>query len=530
MRLAALLAGCVPLLLLAAARGDDPEPEPDEAVKPAQFQQPAPRPAPAPPAGVEPPDPATPVVRVQVRALAHVAPGKPIDYKITVTNPSQATAYKVKLRHPRPKDVTETAKMEPAPVPSAPAQPGAPPAEFVWEFKELRAGQSREVTFTHTPAAAANGVQAAAFVSFEHGESVLTEVERPKLAIRKAAPEKATAGEPIAVRVEVTNTGRVPVQAVQLVEDVGTKAEFQSEGAGEAGKSAGQRIWKLGTLQPGQRKLVEYKLTAKDAMELKTSSNVLAGGVAPSEPSESTTQVLAAKLRLDLTAKQATVRAGESAQYEIVVTNTGSLPLNKVTVRATIPKDCRVTRRSEGAQQSRDEVAWVIPNDKPNKPLQPGEQFALTLQLQSTTAGKRVLRVEATSGKSLEETREAEATFEASSLLQSSVELLPSKLAVGEPGTVTYDVTNKGSAAATGVQLRVTLPPEVKQVKITPDTRVENGAVVFAAQTLNAGDTIKYTITYEAIKQGSAEFRFELGHAGGKPTVADRTVTITPGK
>ena len=50
------------------------------------------RSAPKPPSVVA--DPPTPVVRIQVRVPANVAPGKDIPYKLIVTNTSAANAYR----------------------------------------------------------------------------------------------------------------------------------------------------------------------------------------------------------------------------------------------------------------------------------------------------------------------------------------------------------------------------------------------------------------------------------------------------
>ena len=83
--------------------------------------------------------------------------------------------------------------------------------------------------------------------------------------------------------------------------------------------------------------MVEYKLTAKEAAELLTTSFVKSQETPEAEQAQSTTRVLTAGLALDLTGP-ATVGGGEPALYEIVARNTGTLPLTNVRVSGVGPR------------------------------------------------------------------------------------------------------------------------------------------------------------------------------------------------
>ena len=200
------------LLAVAPVLAQEPEPpREDPAVVPAQFVQPGPESAKPLAAAVS--DPPSPVVRVQVRVPSHVAPGKDIVYKLIVTNTSTADAYRVTVRNPIPAGILQVVKAEPKPDKSD-------PKELTWNIGSLQHGQMREIELVLRPAADAKEIRNQAFVSFEHGQAVLTRIDKPKLQVTMQTPKQATTGDPIPVRVEVVNTGRVAINDVELIEDV----------------------------------------------------------------------------------------------------------------------------------------------------------------------------------------------------------------------------------------------------------------------------------------------------------------------
>lgn len=513
MRFAVLFIG---LAVAAGARADGPdELRVDPNVQPAQFTEP-------PPAGVA--DPATPVVRVQVRVPAVAARGVPVKYTITVANVSAATAYRVKVRHPLPTGIAGAGKFDPAP--DAPA-PGA--KEAVWLFEELKPGKSKVFTAEYAALPDAKSVKGTAFVSFEHGETVTTEIDRPRLAVRKSAPEKATAGEPVPVRVEVTNPGQVPARGVVLRETVPAGAEFAAADA-EAGATPTEKVWKLGTLLPGQRAVVAYQLTSKGGTDLVTRSVVTADGVPDAEPKEATTKVQVAKLGLTLVGPKQ-VKAGDAGEYILTVANTGTLPLPTVRVGVAIPPGCTVTKMSGGGQKLRDELAWVVPTERGTvNPLLPGQKFELAFKLKSADAGDRVVRATADAGRSTEQSAEARTAFEASPNLQTQFDIAPGTLAVGGEGVITYTVKNTGSGPAEKVALAVQIPAGVSVVKVAPQSQKAAGEVLFDAVTVPAGGEARYTLNVRGEKPGQARFTFKLSGAGQPRSLeSDKDIMVTAG-
>ncbi len=527
MRLLALLT-----LLLAApgAPAQDPDDEPryDPAVTPAQFTQPG---RVAPPGesggGGAVADPATPVVRIQVRAPAHLAPGKPLVYRVTVTNTSSATAYRVVVRHPFPEGVNAPPVAEPQPEP-----PAAGAKEMTWKHSELQPGATKEITLTYTMQPDAKSVTAKAFVGFEHGQAVTTDPEKPKVTVTKSAPEKANGTEPIPVRIRVKNVSRVPVKDLDVVETISPGFEYVADGDGEPTNVPGQRTWRVRELAPGQTRTIEYRVRAKGkaGAEFATTSNVKSGDVKGiTDPATSVTKVLTPDLRLDLTGP-ATKPLDEPAEYTVTVTNTGNTTLNSVRVVADVPADCTVKKMTNGGRRTRDQLIWDVPGDRKTEPLGPGDPYTLRFTLVGGRAGAKKVAVNADGGRGVEQAREVTTTFTGVAALKYRVELEPGVVVAGNNGMVRYVVRNPGSRDAKNVVLRVNLPANVEARQTTPPrTNAAGGKTEFEPQTVLVGGEISYAITYTARTPGRAAFKFELFADGeATPLTAEKSVTIEP--
>ena len=494
---------------LGGARAQEPDgPREDPDVVPAQFARP----------GVA--DPAPPVVRVQVRVPGAVAPKTSITYTMTVTNVSSASAFRVTLRHAVPEGA-ERPTFEPPPDNLA-EQP--PPKDYVWKFKELTPGKSRLVTATYALKPGVKAVRAAAFVSYEHGESVVTQVELPRLTLTKSAPERAMAGEPVPVRVEVANAGNVEVKGVELLETLPKGVEFR--GDGEATANPQQRLWKLGSLRPGERKLVPYQMVAQKQGELLAISAVTAQDAAAAPAKESRTKVDTAGVALALSGP-ARVEAGGAGEYVATVTNTGTLPLGAVRVRAEVPEGCRPTAMSAGGRVGRDELVWDGPPDRDRGPLRAGEKFEVKFKLRGERAGERVVRASASAPGSDEQSAEARTQFEANSQLQGRADISPALVAAGEEGQLKYLVSNTGDGAAKAVTVVVAVPEGVTVTRVPARAKQAGNEIRFDPTDLPPGGEASYTLDFRGDKPANVVFGFTVTEAGGRGVRSTKEVAIT---
>ena len=506
-----------------AASQDPPESLPpltttDPEVKPAQFVTPV-----AQPGAVQPArafgDPPSPVVRISVRVPADSPPGDDLKYVITVQNTSHAEAHHVQVRVPRNENA-----------PAVKAEPKwddklADPNQLTWAFGTLKPGATKTIELFLKPKAGVTEVKNLAYVKFEHGEATTTKINRPGLKVAKVAPKQIIRDEPYTVRVVVENSGKVPAEAVRVVENVDRAAEVEAITAGAKRTKAdeNQWQWELGRLMPGQRKVVEYRVTPKGASDSFTTSAVSADK-SVLEKADSRTQVLVPGLTAELKGPNGLVQPGQAGEYEITVRNTGTLPSTNVRVSGTIPSDCTPTRKTNGGQVYRDQIVWTVPR------LEAGEAQSFRYSLKANTTGRRTIVAAASDARGTKTSQELTTTFQGTASLNWETRPDPVALAVGRQGTFTVKVKNGGGEPATNVRVEVELPDSVKLVQDTPKGTTNNRTLTFPADTVPGYGEKTYTITFEGAKNDQAWFRWKLtADALSTPLTVDKSVEITGG-
>ncbi len=468
------------------------------------------------------PDPPPPQVRIQVRTPSAVAPGKAIQYKLIVTNPSTERAYKVRVRNPLPAGVT-VGKTDPATT----MPPGG--KELVWDIGELPGGGQKVIELELLPGQGTTEVKNQAFVSSEYGQAVLTKVEMPKLKVEKTAAKSAAAGEAVPVEVRVTNTGGVAVLDVELTETITDGFRFDDRsgngGIGKRGSKPEQRKWELGTLRPGESKLVRYAVKDGPAGRLMTTSAASGHGVTAEAPKQTETDILSPGLAVELVGTP-TVPGGQRGKYTIVAKNTGTLPLDNVKVVGNLPPGVTLKKMTNGGQRYKESVEWTVPR------LDAGETYQVRFELDSTTSGRKTVRAGAKTARGVEATgRETATVFEGTSLLGLRADAEPALPVVGQQGLLTLTVSNAGGEPARNARLRVELPDGVVLVQTTPkDTQVTKTEVLFPAVTVAPGDPQRFTLTYRAEKVGTVFFRttLEASGLGDRPLVKELPVEVVP--
>lgn len=497
----------------------------DENVEPAQFKQPAGVPA-RPVAGAsgrDVPDPPHPVVTIRVRVPADAAPGDDIKYVITVRNVSAADAHSVTVRNPLAAEVENVVKAEPE---TDKAQ--STPKQLVWALGTLKPGQTKtiELTLRHKPNV--TELKNLAYVKFEHGQSVTTKLAKPTIKVVKSAPKQTVRDEQFKVQVLVENTGKVPAEGVRVVENVPSSAEFEpiTTGAKRVQQAEGQQwVWEIAKLQPGERKVIEYRVTAREAKDVFTLTSVSGQKLVADKPAEGRTQVLVPGLEVKLTGPTGVVAAGESARYEIVVRNTGTLPSANVKVTGTLPADCKPTMKTDGGQIYRDTIVWTLPR------IEPGEAQSFRFAVKASTTGRRVVVASASDARGLKAGQEVATVFAGTAALVWETEFKPLTVQVGKQGTFTVKVKNNGGEAARDVKLQIDVPDAVSVPETTPKTRVENNVIAFAAEEIPAYGERLYTLTIEGKKADQAWFKVRLAAEclGDRPMQTEKMVNVIGG-
>src|SRR5262249_41438369 len=135
--------------------------------------------------------------------------------------------------------------------------------DLLWEIGTLKAGERKEIVVALQPGET-DEVQNHAYVQFEHGQTIKTRVAKPSLGLRFIAPPRAVLPDPIALRLEVTNTGSMPAKDVVLKDELPDGLVFGKSNPELTG-SEKPLIWNLGTLMPGQTRRVELQVIPTQA-------------------------------------------------------------------------------------------------------------------------------------------------------------------------------------------------------------------------------------------------------------------------
>jgi uncharacterized repeat protein (TIGR01451 family) len=500
----------------------------DPSVEPAQFKQSpgAPRPVASPPprTGSDVPDPPPPVVTVRVRVPADAAPGDDIKYVITVQNTSAADAHAVTVRNPLAPEVEKVVKADPEPDEKL----STPGKQLVWSFGTLKGGQGKtiELILRHKDGAAQ--VKNLAYVKFEHGEAVTTKIAKPTVKVTKAAPKQTVRDEPFTVRVLVANAGRVPAAGVRVVENLPASAEVEpiTDGGKRVKQPEGQQwVWEIEKLRPGERKLIEYRVTAREAKDVFTLTSVSGTRLVADKPAEGRTQVLVPGLEVKLAGPTGVVSAGESAKYEIVVRNPGTLPCTNVKVTGTIPVETKPTMKTDGGQLYRDSIVWRLAR------LEPGEAQSFRFAVKASRTGRYVVVASATDARGQRAGQELATAFSGTAALTWETRFDQHTVRAGKQGVFTVKVKNAGGEAARSVRVRIDVPDAVSVVQVTPATRIENNVIAFGAEEIKPSGEATYTITFEGKKADQALFnvRMSADCLGDRPMEAQKSVNVIGG-
>jgi uncharacterized repeat protein (TIGR01451 family) len=500
----------------------------DVNVQPAQYTLPSP-PAGSPVAATARPvsDPPAPMVKIQVRVAADSPLDEDLKYIISVQNTSTADAHGVTVRNPLSDAILQPVKAEPNWDKTKSVLAEGSRRQLIWSFGTLPAGKSKSIELTLRPKPDVTEVKNLAYVQFEHGEAVTTRLSKPSIKVSKSASKQAVRDEPYQVRIVVENTGKVVAENIRVTENVPESAEFEpiTRGAKRTVQPSGQQwIWEVEKLMPGEKKTIEFRVTARSESEALTLTHVAAAkGV--EERAEARTRVLVPGVSLKLSGPMGVVNPGEAAKYEIIVRNTGTMPSTNVVVTGTIPADCKPTMKTEGGQLFRDSIQWTIPR------LEPGEAQTFRFGLKAATTGRRVVSANVKDARNERAGDEQTTMFQGAPSLTWESSPNPPALSVGGQGAFTIKVRNNGGEAARNVQLEVDVDPPgaVSVVQATPNVPLNGGKLLFGAEVIPANGAAVYNITYTARQSAQVWFKLRLTAdcLGDRPMQTEKAVEIT---
>lgn len=465
-----------------------------------------------------------PVVRLRVRAPARVEPDKEIEYRLTVENVSAAAAHHVWVRDRLPPGVEGTVRAEPTVTETKKTKDGL--TDLLWDLGTLKAGEQKVIVLAIKPKGNED-VQNRAYVQFEHGQKVTTRLAKPSIRLKVTVPPQAMLYQPVSFRIDVTNTGAVPLRNVIVTDELPAGLEFvDSKPQPNPDKPL---TWKVGDLPPQQSRRIEYQAISKRTGKFSNQAKATAGAASATDSAAVT--VGEAKLKIRVSGPQRRL-VQRSIPYHITVGNVGTVPLTNVQVSDELPGGVEFVSAGTGGRREGGFVRWSLGN------LAPGELRPLVLVLRAPAPGWCWNEARVQAGRDLSDKARSEATrIESASAPVIEIEKSTNWLIVGQKATYKIRLYNPGKNNVLHPSIRVAVPDEMSLTAergATTGQRKEQQIHFDPLEVLGGGEEKVYTIEVEAKKAGAATLRvwWTDGRRDTVPTETweDRTVILDPAR
>jgi uncharacterized repeat protein (TIGR01451 family) len=309
----------------------------------------------------------------------------PIPLRLEVTNAGPLPARNVVLKNELPEGLVYGDSKPPL---SGSEKP------LTWKLGTIEPGQTRRVELQVIPTKAGtftNKAEITADGGASHKTSADVKVGEAKLDVRKGGPQRRTVNRPAPFHITVRNPGTMAVTNVQVSDDVPSGIEFVSASLGGRLERGFVR-WSLGTLRPGEQRLLQVVLRSPRP------------GNYWNEVSATANHDLTAKFRteamhfdavagpaieIDKNADPLTV--GQKAIYTIRLINPEKTPLADPSLVVTIPEEMNVLGQRGDSSGRRD--GQTVRFD-PLRSLDAGREATYVIEAEAKKAGTAKFVVE----------------------------------------------------------------------------------------------------------------------------------------
>jgi uncharacterized repeat protein (TIGR01451 family) len=229
-----------------------------------------------------------------------------------------------------------------------------------WIIGTLTPGQSQTVEYqvvarrvgllcNRTIATAARGLR-------EEKESCVT-VGEIKLDFAMTGPQRRYLNLPATYQVTISNPGTLPLTQVVINNPLPAQTTFL--GASGGGHFNGSQVqWTIGTLPPAESRTVEVRLRALMPGRICNRATAAAERGLLKQAEACTEFTGASALTLEVEHSTDPVEVGQETSYVITVRNTGTDPVTRVQIVATVPMEMAVVRAA-GASDNRKEDSKI---------------------------------------------------------------------------------------------------------------------------------------------------------------------------
>jgi uncharacterized repeat protein (TIGR01451 family) len=429
-----------------------------------------------------------PTITIEKSAPAEIQIGKPAKFVIKVRNAGSVTAQGVEIHDTIPQG-TQLLGSEP------PAKRG-PQGALVWELGTLKPGEQQQAELELMPTAEGE-IGSVATVHFLAQASVRTVATRPMLAMEVHGPATVLKGQPVALKIKLSNPGTGAAAGIVLSDNV-------PEGLAHA--SGKELEFEVGTLKPGESRELDLVLNAVAAGPV---SNLIVARAEANLQTEATAEleVVAPQLQVSMSGPKRRFLE-RNATHNISISNPGTATAKEIELVAVLPKELKFVEANNGGQfdPSTHSVYWGL------EELPPQETGTVTLTTLPLAAGEARLALRGTA-QGLKDEREEVVTIEGLAAVNFQVRDVTGPVEVGGDTVYEIKVSNQGSKAASNVRLAALVPRELKATGADGPARyrVEAQRVLFEPlKQLAAKADATFTIKAQAVAAGDVRLQVQL--------------------
>lgn len=435
----------------------------------------------------------SPTLTVKVSGPPTIAVGKAADYQIVISNPGALAADEVAVFLDIPV-WTEVGGAE-ATIGSARFEPIVDEVgRLKWGTFPLAVGGSETLTLKITPRQSRPLDLAVHSTHKPPAQLAQIEVQEPKLEMSLSGPTEVQFGETKTYTIVLSNPGTGPVENV-VVNLLPIAAEQDAPS-----------LSKLGGIEAGGRREIEFALTAGQAGELELRATAFADGGLRSEAAQ---RVHVRRAALEVVAAGPQVKyAGTVAVYQFQVTNAGDAMADNVVAEAILPSGAAFVSATETGvwQAPQSRVQWPIGS------LRAGSSRVLEVRCAMTESGANRLEVVAAADGDLTASANWVTQVESLADLKLLINDPQGPLPTGEPTVYEVRLVNRGTKAAQGVQITAFFSDGLEPTSVDGGAaEIGVGQVIFQPiQRIVAGQELVFKITAKASQAGDHTFRTDV--------------------
>ncbi len=375
----------------------------------------------------------------------------------------------------------------------------------IWELGTIPAGGIRTAKLMLKTSKAEHFALGVEWTLLPQNEEMKIEVQQPQLAIALEGPTEVIFGKPQMYRIRVRNPGNADVRAVSIAVTAELYGSNQTE---------------IGDVVAGSERIVEVELTFQQSGKLPI--------VATATSAISKLEVRSA---IDIQVRQSELVAtwfgpaefyqGSVIDYELEITNTGSIAAVGTICSIKLPQGADVISMPHGASRKGDSINWEV------KKIEPQEKLSVPVRLTMSKIGDNQLVFTGECSSALEVKAEFKTNIDAIADLHLTVVDPIAPAPVGQPVIYEIVIANRGKKAANDIEVIAQFSDGIEPVHLDGHTgRIVPGQAIFnMIPSIAASDKLVLRIHAEAAKPGVHRFRVEVKSKGSDTDLLEEEST-----